>query len=82
MGEHDYAIYQETNIPYIGKEGEEDLSLQLFEEVCMIDDDDKHIGTFGLGYVPTQAEIVEMKKKARGRKIDKKYDPTIEIPHI
>ena len=82
MGKHDYTTYQETAIPYIGKEGEEDLGRQKFEEVDMIDDKDKHIGTFRLSYVPTQAEIVEMKKKARRREVDKTYDPAIKIPHI
>ena len=83
MGEQDYAIYKETAIPYIGKEGEDDLSLQIFEEVCMMDQEENpQIRTFGLGYSPTQAEIREMKAKIRRRKIDKTYDSSIEIPHI
>ena len=70
-------------IPYIGKEGDEDLGLQIFEEVCMMrEEEEKHIGTFGLGYTPTQAEMIEMKEKMRKRKTNKAYNPTIEIPHI
>ena len=52
-GEQDYSIYEETTVPYIGKDCEEDLGLQIFEEVCDGTDEDKHIGTFGLGYTPT-----------------------------
>ena len=45
-------------------------------------EEDPQIGTFGLGYSPTQAEIKEMKDKIRRRKIDKMYGSSIEIPHI
>ena len=83
MGEQDYTIYQETAIPCIRKEGEKDLSLQIFEEACMIgEEQEQHTETFDLGYAPTQAEIIEIKDKLRRRKVDKAYDPTIEILHI
>ena len=63
LGEQDYAIYKETAIPYIGKEETEEPMLQIFNEVGMItdgggnEDDRMQIGTFGLGYTPTQREI-------------------------
>ena len=83
MGEQDYAIYKETAIPYIGKDEEVGLGLQMFEEACVIESlQSTQIGTFGLGYAPTQDEVVEMKGKMRKKKIDKVYDPVIEIPSI
>ena len=55
----------------------------MFEEVCVIESlQATQIGTFGLGYTPTQDEVVEMKGKMRKKKIDKVYDPVIEIPSI
>ena len=40
------------------------------------------IGTFGLGYIPTQEEIREMKKLVRGKRGDRLYHTLIEFPDI
>ena len=39
FGEQDYSIYKDTAIPYIGEESPEDLGLQIFEEVHMLQED-------------------------------------------
>ena len=91
LGEQDYAIYKETAIPYIGNEETEELGLQIFNEVAMVADvagkdegesSTLQIGTFGLGYVPTQREMQEMKRLVRGKRGDRLYHTPIEFPDI
>ena len=40
------------------------------------------IGTFGLGYIPTQDEVREMKKLIRGKRGDRLYNTLIEFPDL
>ena len=55
----------------------------MFEEACVTESLQRiQIGTFGVGYTPTQDEVVKMKGKMRKKRIDKAYDPVIEIPNI
>ena len=46
------------------------------------EDDRMQIGTFGLGYTPTQREIREMKQLVRGRRGDKLYHTPMFFPNI
>ena len=91
LGEQDYAIYKETAIPYIGNEETEELGLQIFNEVAVVVDmaekeerenSGLQIGTFGLGYIPTQDEVREMKKLIRGKRGDRLYNTLIEFPDL
>ena len=84
LGEQDYAIYKETAIPYIGNEEAEEPGLQIFSEVSMIADEDSvvQIGTFGLGYAPTQREVREMKQLVRGKRGDRLYHTPMKFPDI
>ena len=88
LGEQDYAIYKETAIPYIGNEEAEEPGLQIFSEVGMIADEVENedsvvqIGTFGLGYAPTQREVQEMKRLVRGKRGDRLYRTPMKFPDI
>ena len=85
MGEQDYSIYKDTAIPYIGEESPEDFGLQIFEEVCMLQQEEgetTQVGTFGLGYVPTVEEVREMKLRMRGKRGELLYHTPITIPNI
>ena len=86
LGEQDYSIYKDTAIPYIGEENPEDLGLQIFKEVHMLQEDSekgkKQVGTFGLGYSPTSEEIQEMKWKIRNKRGEQLYDTPMAIPDI
>ena len=69
LGEQDYNIYKDTAIPYIGEESPEDFGLQIFEEVCVLEEGETtQVGTFGLGYAPTMEEVREMKLRMKGKR--------------
>ena len=85
LGEQDYNIYKDTAIPYIGEESPEDFGLQIFEEVCMLQQEEgetTQVGTFGLGYAPTMEEVREMKLRMRGKRGELLYHTPIAIPNI
>ena len=83
MGEQDYSIYNDTAIPYIGEESLEDFGLQIFEEVCVLEEGETtQVGTFGLGYAPTMEEVREMKLRMRGKRGELLYHTPITIPNI
>ena len=83
LGEQDYSIYRDTTIPYIGEENPEDFGLQIFEEVCVLEEvETTQVGPFGLGYAPTMEEVREMKLRMRGKRGELLYHTPITIPNI
>ena len=83
LGEQDYNIYKDTAITYIGEESPEDFGLQIFEEVCVLEEGETtQVGTFGLRYTPTVEEVREMKVRMRGKRGELLYHTPITIPNI
>ena len=51
LGEQDYNIYKDTAIPYIGEESPEEFGLQIFEEVCVLEEGETtQMGTYAYFY--------------------------------
>ena len=74
----------------MGEDDPEDLGLQIFEEVGMLQrgstnetmKDENQVRTFGLGYVPTLEEIQEMKQKMRSKRGEWLYDTPMTFSNI